>query len=83
MIVYLKLFYVSLYTEPTLNVISQKSYRTRQMSSENNDYLSTLASKHGFSNNHEKLDDIEFLQIRYTDVPGKFLACYFLKGEGG
>jgi glutamine synthetase len=51
------------------------------MSSENNGYLSTLASKHGFSNNHEKLDDIEFLQIRYTDVPGRFLACYLLKGD--
>ena len=51
------------------------------MSSENNDYLSTLASKHGFSNNHEKLDDIGFLQIRYTDVPGRFLACYLLKGD--
>jgi glutamine synthetase len=24
-------------------------------------------------------DNIEFLQIRYTDVPGRFLACYILK----
>ena len=26
-----------------------------------------------------KWDNIEFLQIRYTDVPGRFLACYILK----
>jgi glutamine synthetase len=51
------------------------------MSSTNNDYSSALASKHGFSNIHKELDDIEFLQIRYTDVPGKFLACYLLKGD--
>jgi glutamine synthetase len=53
------------------------------MSYENNyNYSSTLASKHGFNNNnnnHMKLDDIEFLQIRYTDIPGKFLARYLLK----
>jgi glutamine synthetase len=52
------------------------------MSSENNhNYSSTLASKHALdnNNNHMKLDDIEFLQIRYTDVPGKFLASYLLK----
>ena len=51
------------------------------MPSENNDYSSTLSSKHGFSNNHVKWDGIEFLQIRYTDVPGKFLASYLLKDD--
>ena len=52
------------------------------MPSENNNYSSTsLSSKHGFSNNHVKWDDIEFLQIRYTDVPGKFLASYLLKDD--
>jgi glutamine synthetase len=25
-----------------------------------------------------KLDDVEFIQVRYTDVPGRFLAKYFL-----
>ena len=29
--------------------------------------------------NNIKWDNIEFLQIRYTDVPGKFLASYLLK----
>ena len=33
--------------------------------------------------NHMKLDDIGFLQIRYTDVPGKFLARYLLKDNDG
>ena len=28
--------------------------------------------------NNIKWDSIEFLQIRYTDVPGKFLASYLL-----
>jgi glutamine synthetase len=29
--------------------------------------------------NNIKWDDVEFLQIRYTDVPGRFLASYILK----
>src|SRR5919108_3867350 len=29
-------------------------------------------------NNNTKLQDIEFIQVRYTDVPGKFLAKYYL-----
>lgn len=46
------------------------------MSSENNSSF-TQASKHDFNN--IKWDDIEFLQVRYTDVPGRFLASYLLK----
>ena len=30
------------------------------------------------NNNGTKLQDIEFIQIRYTDIPGKFLAKYYL-----
>jgi glutamine synthetase len=32
-------------------------------------------------NNNTKLQDIEFIQVRYTDVPGKFLAKYYLLKE--
>ena len=49
------------------------------MSFENNS-SSSSRSKQDF-NKHVKWDDIEFLQVRYTDVPGKFLACYLSKGE--
>jgi glutamine synthetase len=41
---------------------------------------SSSRSKQDFSK-HIKWDDIEFLQVRYTDVPGKFLACYLSKGD--
>ena len=30
------------------------------------------------NNNNTKWQDIEFIQVRYTDVPGKFLAKYYL-----
>ena len=30
------------------------------------------------NNNETKWQDIEFIQVRYTDVPGKFLAKYYL-----
>ena len=30
-----------------------------------------------------KLDDVEFIQIRYTDVPGRFLAKYYLSDKEG
>jgi hypothetical protein len=43
------------------------------MSSENNNSF-MLGSRHDV--NDIKWDNIEFLQIRYTDVPGRFLASY-------
>jgi glutamine synthetase len=46
------------------------------MSSENNNSF-IPGSRHDINN--IKWDNIEFLQIRYTDVPGKFLASYLLK----
>ena len=33
------------------------------------------------NNNDTKWQDIEFIQVRYTDVPGKFLAKYYLLKE--
>jgi glutamine synthetase len=46
------------------------------MLSENHDSY-TARLTHEF--NTVKWDNIEFLQIRYTDVPGRFLASYILK----
>ena len=43
---------------------------------------STLEFDHTINNNNNddetKWQDIEFIQVRYTDVPGKFLAKYYL-----
>src|SRR5918996_5220945 len=40
---------------------------------------STLEFDHAINNNNEtKWQDIEFIQLRYTNVPGKFLAKYYL-----
>lgn len=45
---------------------------------------STLEFDHAINNNSNnnndetKWQDIEFIQVRYTDVPGKFLAKYYL-----
>jgi predicted DNA-binding helix-hairpin-helix protein len=46
------------------------------MLSEKHDSYTTRLT-HEF--NSVKWDTIEFLQIRYTDVPGRFLASYILK----
>jgi glutamine synthetase len=49
------------------------------MQSENaNSFTSGLTYEFN-NNNNIKWDEVKFLQIRYTDVPGRFLASYILK----
>jgi hypothetical protein len=52
------------------------------MLSENaNSFTSGLTCEFNNNNNNNniKWDEVKFLQIRYTDVPGRFLASYILK----
>jgi glutamine synthetase len=48
------------------------------MSSETTD---SFISEHNLEINNISWDSVEFLQIRYTDVPGRFLASYVLKND--
>ncbi len=54
------------------NVISYNSLEITKMPSKNNNLQSSLRRR----SNTIKNEDKKFLQIRYTDVPGRFLASY-------
>lgn len=54
------------------NVISYNSLEIAKMPSKNNNLQSSLRRR----SNTIKNEDKKFLQIRYTDVPGRFLASY-------
>lgn len=58
--------------------ISRSFYINIRLSFRNN---SSLEIEQGIDN--VKLDDVEFIQVRYTDVPGRFLAKYYLSDKEG
>jgi glutamine synthetase len=58
--------------------ISRSFHINIRLSFRNN---SSLEIEQGIDN--VKLDDVEFIQVRYTDVPGRFLAKYYLSDKEG
>jgi len=62
-------------TKAPLNIISHSFHSPSMLSEKPDSYISRLTHEY----KSVTWDNIEFLQIRYTDVPGRFLACYILK----